>query len=191
MKLWDIVRSVGSGIIRNVVPGGGMIIDVVNELLPDDKKLAKDATGADIDTAVASLPPAEKARIMEKEFDVEITQIKESNETVRAMLESDAKTPHTTRPYIAKGSFLVVAFASIMTISIWAYGVIIQDKEIVKAIMEGWQFVLAVIGPLVTLLWAYFGVLKTEHKNKLNAASGLTEPSGLGGLISKLMDKKS
>ena len=127
---------------------------------------------------------------MEKEFDVSITQIKESNSTVRAMLESDTKNPHTTRPYIAKGAFHVVAFVVIVTISVWAYGVFIRDDDLVKTVMGGWQFVLAVIGPLVTLLWAYFGVLKQEHKNKLDAANGSSTPAGIAGILSSIIKRR-
>lgn len=188
MKLWDIVKTVGSTALQVALPGtGSLIVGAVNELLPDDKKLPASASGNDISQAIGSLPPGQQASVMEKEFDVDITQIKESNSTVRTMLESDAKNPHSTRPYIAKGSFHVVAFAVIVAISVWAYGVFTDNSELVKSVMDGWQFVLAVIGPLVTLLWAYFGVLKQEHKNRLDAASGSSTPSGLAGIISSIM----
>ena len=190
MKFWDIVKSVGGGIISSVVPGGGLLMDVVNELLPDDKKLPKDATGDQVNNAIKSLPPEQQATLMEKEFDVEMTQIKESNSTVRAMLDADAKNPHSTRPYIAKGSFLVIAFTVTAVISIWSYAVVKGNTDMIKAVMDGWTFILAVIGPLVTLLWAYFGVLKVEHKNKLDAAGGTSGPSGVAGLLSSLISKR-
>ena len=101
---------------------------------------------------------------------------------------ADTKTPHTTRPYIAKGAFHVVAFVTIVVISLWAYGVAVKDEALVTAIMGGWQFVLAVIGPLVTLLWAYFGILKQEQRNKLNAATGSTT-GGLSGIISNILKR--
>lgn len=189
MNLWDIVKTVGGSVIRNAVPGGGLLVDVVNEFLPDDKKLPAEATGSDIATAVDSLPAEQRAQLMAREFDVDITQIQESNSTLRAMLDADTKTPHTTRPYIAKGAFHVVAFVTIVVISLWAYGVAVKDEALVTAIMGGWQFVLAVIGPLVTLLWAYFGILKQEQRNKLNAATGSTT-GGLSGIISTLVNRR-
>jgi len=190
MKLWDIVKTVGSGIIKTAVPGGGMIIDMVNGFLPDDKKLPNTATGNDVNNAIANLPPEQQATIMSKELDVELTQIKESNSTVRAMLDSDAQNPHTTRPYIAKNSFHVIAFVIVVTISLWSYGIIKQDAELIAAVMDGWPFVMAVVGPLVTLLWAYFGVLKQEHKNKLDAANGASTPTGITGILSTLLTRK-
>ena len=98
MKLWDIVKTVGGSVVRNAVPGGGLLVDVVNEFLPDDKKLPAEATGSDIASAVDSLPAEQRAQLMAREFDVDITQIQESNSTLRAMLDADTKTPHTTRP---------------------------------------------------------------------------------------------
>jgi hypothetical protein len=191
MKLWDIVRTVGSAALQVALPGtGSLIVGAVNEFLPQDKKLPAGATGDDIGAAIAHLPAADQALIMEKEFEVEITQIKETNSTLRAMLDSDAKNPHSTRPYIAKGSFHVVAFSIISVISVWSYGVILGDSAMVKEVVGGWPFVIAVIGPLVTLLWAYFGILKQEHKNKLDAANGGSTPAGVSGILSKILNRR-
>ncbi len=190
MKLWEIVKTVGSVALQVALPGtGSLIVGAVNELLPDGKKLPAGATGDDLNNAMASLTREQYASVMEKEFDVNIAHIKESNSTLRAMLESDAKNPQSTRPYIAKGAFHVVSFVVIVTISVWAYGVLIANDNLVKTVMNGWHFVLAVIGPLVTLLWAYFGVLKIEHKNKLDAANGLSTPPGIAGILSKILKK--
>jgi len=190
MNVWDIVKTVGSGVISALVPGGSEIISVINEFLPDDKKLSHDATGAQALNAIQSLPAKERADLMSKSFDVDMMQIKESNSTLRMMLESDAKNPHSTRPYIAKGSFLVVAFSIIVMISLWAVSVFNHQIGTIKVVVDGWPFVLAVMAPLVTLLYAYFGVLKNEHKNRLDAASGgSTSPSGITGILSTILKR--
>jgi hypothetical protein len=191
VKLWDIVKTVGSAALQVALPGtGSLIVGAVNEFLPDDKKLPAGATGDDIGGAISRLPAAQQAALLEKEFDVEITQIKESNSTIRAMLESDAKNPHSTRPYIAKGSFHVVGLSIITVVSVWAYGVVSGDSVVIKAVVDGWPFILAAIGPLVTLLWAYFGILKQEHKNKLDAANGGSTPAGFSGILSKILNRR-
>lgn len=190
MKLFDIIKKVGGGIISTVVPGGGAILGVVNALLGPDKQLPSNATGADISVAMAGMSASDRLKLAAKEFDVDITQIKESHSTVRAMLESDVANPHSTRPRIALGAFYVIAFAVVVAVGAWAYGVVTSDDAMVKTIMTGYPFILAMIGPLVTLLWAYFGVLKTEHKNKLDAANGSSVPSGITGLISSLISKR-
>ena len=190
MKLFDIIRKVGGGIISTVVPGGGAILGVVNALLSPDKKLPANATGADVSVAVAGMTAMDRLKLEAKEFDVDIAQIKESHSTVRAMLEADNANPHSTRPRIALGAFYVIAITDILAVSMWAYGVGAGDDAMVKTVMEGWPFILAVNAPLVLLLQAYFGVLKTEHKNKLDAANGSSVPSGITGLISSLISKR-
>lgn len=179
MKLWDIVKTVGAGVISATVPGGALLVSAINEFLPDDKKIPPNATGDDLKNTIDSLPPEQRAEIMGKEFDVELTQIKESNSTLRVMLESDAQNPHSTRPYIAKQAFHIVAFAVIVAVSMWAYGVGVRDAVLVKSVMDGWPFILATIGPFITLLWAYFGILKQEHRDRLNAANGSVSPVGI------------
>jgi len=190
MKIWDIVRNVGSAALQVALPGtGSLIVKAVNEFLPGDKKLAESATGDEIGSAISSLPPDQQAQVLQKEFDVTIEQIQQSNSTLRSMLESEAKSPHSTRPYIAKGAFHVVAFATICVVSIWAYGVISGDSAVITAVVNGWPFILGTIGPLVILLHSYFGVLKQEQKNKLEAASGRSTPAGISGILSALFKK--
>lgn len=191
MNLLNLIKTVGAGVIRDVVPGGGLIVGAVNELLPVGKKLANNATGSDINSAIESLPHDQRAALLNKEFDVDMTQIKESNATVRAMLEADTKNPHTTRPYIVKHAFHTVAGISIAITIMWMYGVGSSNEKLVKAVMDGWPFVTAIIAPFVTLLWAYFGVLKQEHKDKLNAAGGVSSPSGIIGLLSNIIKRPS
>ena len=184
MKLWDVIKTVGSGVVREVVPGGGLLIDAVNEMLPADKQLPSSATGRDIESVVDTLPADQRARVLEKEFDVELTRIQESNESVRAMLTADATMKHTTRPYIAKHAFHVVAFAVVVTVASWAYGVLTDNSANVQAITNGWPFVLSVIGPFVILLQAYFGVLRDEQRNRLSGGQSS------GGFFANLIKRK-
>lgn len=188
MNIWDIVKTVGTGIVATL-PGGPLVLGAVNALLPDDKQLPDTATGQQIGNAVSTLPPEAQVELLSKEFEVDITHIKESHSTVRTMLESDAANPQSTRPHIALGSFYVVAFAVVIIVSVWAYGVAMADNAMVKAVVDGWPFVIAVLAPLVTLLHAYFGVLKREHKNRLDAAQGISAPSGIAGILSALIKK--
>ena len=184
MKLLDILGKVGGAVVKTMVPGGGLIIDVVNEFLPDDKKLPADATGSDMQAAVDKLPPDQRAQLMGREFDVQI----EEHHTLQAMLQAEQGSTHTTRPRIALGSFQLVAFVTVVVVSLWAYAVAIENEKLVAAVVDGWPFVAAVIAPFVTLLWAYFGVLKNEQRNRLNAANGSTA-GPLGGIISKLIKR--
>ena len=189
MDLWSIVKTVGTGLISTMVPGGAAVIGAINAFLPDDAKLPENATGQQAQDALATLSPADRATVMNKQFDVQITQIKESHETTRAMLTADATMPQTTRPFIAKWSFMVIAFSVTATTVMWMYAVAIRDAILVKAIMDGWPFIVGVNGTLATLLLRYFGVLQNEQKNKLDAAAGISQPSGLAGLLTAVLKK--
>ena len=189
MNLWDIAKKVGLGMLTVAVPGAGALISTINAVLPDDKKLPETATGEDVANAIESLPADQRAALLSKQYDIEITDIKESNQTLRVALDADTKNPHTTRPYIAKGSFLVVAFVTITTISIWSYGVVGDDSVMIQTVMDGWPFVLSVIAPLIILLHGYFGILKNEHKNRLDAANGAANPPGIVGALTAMFKR--
>ena len=191
MKIWDIAKNLGSAALQVALPGtASAIIAGVNVFLSDDEQLPVTATGHDVTNAIAKLPPEQQASIMEKEYDVEITQIKEANSTLRVMLESDAKNPQSTRPRIAMGAFRVVSFISILVVSMWSYAIVDGDHKLLKTIVDGWPFVGIVIGPFVGWLNHYFGVLKQEHKNRLDAANGSSTPDGIAGILSTLIKRR-
>jgi len=169
MDIWDIAKTVGASALNLAIPGAGSaILSAVNEFLPDDKKLPE----------------------VEKQFDVDITQIKESNSTLRAMLESDAKNPHSTRPKIAYQAFQVVAGISLMIVSGWLYAIVTGNDVMVKAIVDGWVWVAAILLPFVSWLNSYFGILKSEHKHRLDAASGIVpSPTGIAGVLSAVLKR--
>lgn len=98
MKLFDMIKKVGSSVIREVVPGGGLAIDAINTLLPEDKQLPSTATGADAERAINSLPPDLKAQILSKELDVEESLIKARGEAVKAEIQGDEWLQKNWRP---------------------------------------------------------------------------------------------
>jgi len=189
MKLFDIIKNVGSAVVRETVPGGGLLLDAVNAVLPDDKKLPAEATGEDVARAVDSLPPEQRAQVLAKEYDVDIEALRQRGDTLRAMLESEAKSPHTTRPYIAKGAFQVVAACTLMAVATWCGGVWLNRPEIIDKAQNGAAFMLTVLGPLVALLYAYFGVLRKEQQNRLNAAHGKPAGSAIGELVGRFIKR--
>lgn len=189
MDLWSIVKSVGSAVVRDAVPGGGAIIDAVNAVLPADKKLPSNATGHDAANAIQALPPEQRSAVMQKEYDVDIATIQARSSTLQAAIEADVKNPQSTRPRIALGAFQVVAYAMIVAISAWAYGVIKADNPL-TAVQNGWPFILSVIGPFVVLLRAYFGVLRDERKAKLNAATGSPTDTAISAIVKAIKGGK-
>ena len=188
MNLGSILKTVGSGLIKTLVPGGGMIIDAVNGFLPDDKKLPNTATGQDAQNAINTLTPEQRASVLEKEYDVEMEQIKQSYGALTTMLEANAKSTHTTRPKIAYQAFQVIAFSTISVISAWCFAVLTGNVDMISKIETSWLFILGVITPLVTVLHAYFGVLRDETKDRFNAAQG-HKVDPVSGLIGKLFKR--
>ena len=189
VDIWGIVKKVGSAVIRDVVPGGGLIVEAINALLPDDKRLPEKATGEDLRRTIESLPPEQRAMLEAKKFDIELTEIKEGNETLRTMLMADSTSQQTTRPKIALGAFRIVAFAAVATVSIWSIAVLQGDAKMVQAVEQGWPFILAVLTPFCTLLYAYFGVLRREHQQRMAAATGNPPFSGLAAILGALRAK--
>lgn len=189
MKLFDIIKKVGGSAISTFMPGGGAVLGIVNALLPGDQQLPSNATGHDIGVAVESLSGTEKTAIMMKEFDVEITEIKEGNETLREMIKSDAENPHSTRPYIAMHSFHVLAISTISTLCIWSYGVFTENVAVINAVTEAWPLIATITGTFTSILLSYFGNLVREQKNKMDATNGSTTPNGLAGIASMIFKK--
>lgn len=113
----------------------------------------------------------------------------ERGETTRSMLENESKSQHTTRPRIAWGCFLVLAAVSCAVVLVWAFAAVTGRTELVSAMMDGWPFVASIVLPFVTLLYGYFGILKTESRDRLNAATGVAPVAG--GIIKKLFKKGS
>jgi len=182
-KIINVAKNLGAKAFREAVPGGGVILDAVNAVLPTP--LDKSATAHDVELAISQLEPEQRASLMSKQFDVDLAHINQSNETLRTMLESDAKNPHSTRPKIALMFARVTSFAVIAVVSILCVAVVQNDGEAIQALGESWPFIIGLLGTPTTVLLSYFGTLKHEHKNKLDAANG-HKTSAVTGIMSLL-----
>lgn len=187
MKLWDIAKAAGATALNIAFPGvGSAVVGLVNSILPDDKKLPETATGNEVDSALQSASPEDRARIIDHEFEVKLASIKETNETLRVMLEADKMSAHTTRPKIAYQAFQITAASTLIIVSLWAYAVAIENDKMVKTIQDGYPFIAVLLGSFITLLYAYFGVLRDEHKNRLNTISGNPSSGFFQSIISAI-----
>lgn len=126
-----------------------------------------DATPEKVSEAIKNDPNA-----ILKLAEIERDKFTSSNVTVQQMLISEANATQTTRPYIAKQAFHVLAFVVICVTFIFCYAVWQGETEMLKALISGEWFILAMVAPLVTMLLAYFGVVRSENQNKVNAATG-------------------
>lgn len=189
MNIESILKKVGGAIIRDAVPGGGLIVDAINSVLPDDKKLDATATGIQAQTAVNALPPEQRAPIMTKELDVEMTQANAWAQVVDSLSKADA-AGSSTRPQIAVMMARVVAFAVIMATASWAIAIFSGKTDLLKTLNDSWGLLLAILGTPTALLRAYFGMRSDEKKARYAAATGgQVQPSGLLAGLASLMKR--
>jgi len=182
VNLLKVLGKVGGSILADIIPGGNAILNVVNEFLPDDSKLTTNATGEQIQDAVSSLPADQQAVLLSKEFDVEITEIKEHTKVIAALGDVD-KTGNSTRPFIALMMAWVVAFAIVGLVIMLGIAINEKDSETVIAIGNNWPLVLALLGIPSGLLRAYFGMRTKEKQQKYQAVSNTAPSSGLASLV--------
>lgn len=181
MKIKDILKAAGTRLLREV-PGVDVVLDVV-EAVTGDRPDKGSTTADQLRAKLESLPPETQSQVLE----LDIETIRQQGATMQAMLLAESKSSHTTRPLVVRGAFYVVAFVTVLVVSMWAYAVLGGSTEMVETIMDGWPWVAALLVPFIGWLNAYFGILKTEHQNRLDAAQGrTTKRQGLGGLIETL-----
>ncbi len=183
MNLLNILTAAGTAVLDTLVPGAGNIIAAVNAVLPDDKQLPGKATGNQVSQALDILSPEQRVNVLDKHFKVDISTINARQAALTTMLVQDATSTQTTRPKIALGSFYLLAFLCSVIIIGWFSAIMLHDNDLVKSIVAGWPFVLGIIGPFTALLRAYFGILKTEHRDRLDSVSG--QKTGLLATILK------
>jgi len=188
MNLLKILGKVGGSILADVIPGGNAILKVVNGFLSDDDKLPAKATGADIQGAIAKLPANFQAEVLNKEFDVEITSIKEHTKVISALGEVD-KTGNSTRPFIALMMAWIVAFTVVGLVVMFGVAINAKDVETVKAIGDNWPLVTALLAIPSALLRAYFGMRTKEKQQKYHAVSNTEPKSVISDLVNMWKSK--
>ena len=171
MKLGEILAKAGSMAIKTFVPGGSMMLDIVNEFLPKDKQLPPDATGKQVIQAVNSLPPEQRAQIYLKEIDVELAEISSLTQVQESLAQAD-KAGASTRPQIALIMAKIVAFVVIAFSSMWVIVIFQDHTEMAKRLADSWPLMLAIIATPTALLRAYFGMRTKEKMDRYSAAVG-------------------
>jgi hypothetical protein len=191
MKFSDIwtkvIAPVGS-LVGDFVPYVGPAVKAINSFMPDGEKLPENATKDEMQAAVDSLPPEQKAALMEKKVELEIVKEKEWSKVVDSLAKADA-TGNTTRPWIAKLMAGVVAFAVVAFVIMWGVAVGGNKTEMIKAISDSWPMIVAILGTPTVLLRAYFGLRTEEKKARYAQSAGQPHISGIAGMIGSLFKK--
>lgn len=178
MNFKEILKTVGSGLISTLVPGGSAIIEGINAFLPVDKKLPENSTGIQAQNAISNLSPEVQQQVLTKKYDVKVEEIRGFTDRFKAMAEVD-KTGNTTRPAIAMMMAKIISFAVIAIISVFTVAVINNDTAMIKSIVDGWPFIVAILGTPTALIRSYFAMRTKEKQQKYEAATGTSAPVNL------------
>ena len=185
MRIGKILTTVGSSLLRNLVPGAGIVIDAVNAFLPEEKKLdINTATGDAVNSAINSLPPETRASLLSKELDVEIEEEKGFTTRFAAAMEAD-KTGNSTRPQIALMMAYTVCFVIVIFSSMWIVAIFRNQVDLMDKLKECWPLMLAVIATPTALLRAYFAMRSKEKEARYQMASN--QEVSVGGMISGII----
>ena len=172
MDVGKILKKVGGAVFSSVVPGGGMIVDFVNSFLSKDKQISSAATGHEIQGAIAQLPPDKQAVVLVKQFDVEIKEIEEWTNVVKALAEADS-TGGSTRPFIAKIMAYLIVFEIVLLFVPMFRAIWTGDFETIKAIGAAWPYIAFAIGIPAEVVRYYFGKRTKEKQSRYSTASGM------------------
>ncbi len=177
MKWFEAIKKIGGAAVSTFIPGGGAILGLVNEFLPDNKKLGGDATGTDVEAAIKSLPPEQQADLLSKKLDVEIAEIEGHTNVVQTLAEVD-KAGASTRPRIAIIMAWVVAGTISIFVLVWAIAILGNKSETLKQLAAAWPMMLSILTPPVALLRGYFGMRTKEKQSRYSTAFGLPLKGG-------------
>jgi hypothetical protein len=182
MNVLNILTKVGTSLLKNAIPGVGLVLDTVNAFLPDDKKLTGNETGTEAIERIGQLPADQQAQIYSKELDVEIKEIEGWTNVMTVLAQSDA-SGSSTRPMIAKMMAWLVVIESSCLGGAYFYAVVAGKTEMVTALQAAWPTLLALLGTPTALLRAYFG-LRTKEKERRYQLAGNPAPAGMiSGII--------
>lgn len=180
MKIFDVLKKVGGGIIKQVFPAAGAVIDVVNAVLPDDKKLTDTATGTEVEEAIKTLPPDQQAAILNRQFDVQIEEMKSFSRDIATLADVD-KAGASTRPQIAIMMAWLICYGVGVAITGWALALYYG-----KVTLEGsWPLMLAILGTPTSLLLQYFGKRTKEKIARYETGTGNKVSQALFSLFKK------
>jgi len=186
MNILKILGKVGSAVVSTMVPGGGAIINMVNEFLPDDKKLPENATGAQAQEAISTLPPVQQAEILAKKYDVEIAEI-QSWAAIQDSLSKADQSGASTRPDISMMMAWLVVLQVFTICALMTASIAMRNNELLGTIKDFWPMLLASMGTPIMLLRSYFGMREREKKHRVHAATGIAP---IAGVISSLFNRK-
>jgi len=182
MKLKDVLVKVGSSIFSEMVPGGGAILDIVNEFT-GNKVVDNNSTGQQVKTAIEKLDPESQAKIFSRDVDLSIAEIEGWTNVQTVLAEAD-KAGASTRPYIARMMAWAVFLTVVALAGCFVLAIVDADTGMLDSLGDAWPAIIALLGTPTALLRAYFGLRTSEKKSRYAAASGQSIPSAMSSIAS-------
>lgn len=179
MKVFDILKKVGGLALNIACPQAAAILGEVNKLLPADKQLPADATGTQIEKVMESLPPDQRAAIMNRKYDVQIATMKAHSTDLATLAEVD-KTGMSTRPKAALIAMWLLVFETVLLTLMICWATIEQANDTLKAIKDFWPILSVMLGTPASIVLQYFGKRTKDKELRYNLAAG--QAPGIGML---------
>ncbi len=188
MKLKTLLE-LGSALTVTTMPQLAGAITAVNALLPKDKQLPPEATGAEIENAMGQLPDEVQFALMEKEIELEVIESNNWTDIQKTHSETDSKGA-STRPFIALLFAWAVVFVVVPMAWILLYAIVKNMTDMIDSIGGSWPWLLSAIAPLLMVIRAYFGLRTSEKKSRYAASVGQDVPTNpLAMVVSGLINK--
>ncbi|WP_110427066.1 hypothetical protein [Glaciecola sp. KUL10] len=186
MKVLDFLKTIGTTAL-SVHPAGAAALTLVNQFLPDEKKLSVASSGDDAIKAVEQLSSADQAKIKLAEVNLEKVELLTDAEKYQAMCKADGQT---TRAKIVDKAMNCLIIVSLIFIASVAYVYSTKGAGIAFS-YEMMAVYLAVSGTFAYVVRAYFGDLRSETESRhLSINNRSPNMKGIAGIIGSLTNKK-
>lgn len=173
MKIKEVLKAAGSIALDVFAPGAR---ELINQVLPDSKKLPETATGADAEHNLQWADPDQRATLMERELALQVAQEEGWTARYQAMCQADGQS---SRAKIALRMANVLCL-EIVAFTAWAF--VYPDNMTNPAL---WTVFATLTGVPAALLGKYFGELRREQRNRQESLGAPTAVGVVGSLVNR------
>ena len=186
MKFKSILRGVAA-VAGTLNPGVGAAIALINNFLPDNKRLPETATGAQAMGAYETLTDSAKAKVDAgaAEFEHLLGMEQEYTSQWVAMNQAD-QSGSATRPKVVLMFAYLIFMVSAAFITYLFVALINEGTEGVKAVADLWPLLAAATSVPSTVILSYFNHRGKEKRTRYAVMNGHA-PNTIGGIVSMFM----
>lgn len=187
MNIADIIKTAGTAAVTAAFPPAAALIPVINAFLGDDDKLPDNATGHQVDDALARLRPEDRATILQLQLQADIEDSRSWAAVQDALSRADAAGA-STRPRIAMMMAWLVVL-QVFTLCIALAVAVGESSDPLQVLTDMWPLILTAMGTPVWLLRSYFGLRTREKENRYRVATGNAPQAGMADVLRSVFSK--